>query len=58
MIDIKVGANSSITDCLVANPIKDFDKNGLLKFKAVWIATTPPIKNDKIGLKKIIIQLV
>ena len=26
MIDIKVGANSSITDCLVANPIKDFDK--------------------------------
>ena len=35
MIDMKVGANSSITDCLVANPIKDLDKKGLLRFKAV-----------------------
>jgi hypothetical protein len=35
IIDIKVGANSRITDCLVAKPIKDFDKKGLLKFNAV-----------------------
>ena len=48
IIDINVGANSKITDCLVAKPIKDFDKNGLLKFRAVWIEITAPIKKDKI----------
>ena len=45
---MKVGANSRITDCLVANPINDFDKNGLLKLRAVCIATTPPIKKIKL----------
>ena len=61
IIDIKVGANSRITDCLVANPIKDFDKKGLLKFKAVCIATTPPIKKDNIatiGMDSIIRSLI
>ena len=45
-MDINVGANSSITDCLVAKPIKVFESSGLLKFKAVCIATTPPIKKE------------
>jgi hypothetical protein len=43
---MNVGANSKITDCLVANPIRFLGKSGLLKFRAVWIATTPPTKND------------
>ena len=61
IIDINVGANSRITDCLVAKPIKDFDKKGLLKFRAVLIETTPPIKNDKIttmGIESIIKSLI
>jgi hypothetical protein len=33
-------------DCLVAKPIKDFGIKGLSIFKAVWIVTTPPTKND------------
>ena len=47
-MDIKVGANSKITDCLVAKPIKDFERKGLLRFKAVWIDITAPIKNESI----------
>ena len=45
-IEIKVGANSKITDCRVANPIKYFGIKGFVKFKAVCIATTPPTKKD------------
>ena len=48
MIDINVGANSRITDCRVAKPIKVFDNNGLSKLSAIWIETTPPMKNDNI----------
>ena len=48
IIEINVGANSKITDCRVANPIKVFDSKGFSKFKAIWMDTTPPIKNDKI----------
>ena len=58
---MKVGANSRITDCLVAKPINDLDKKGLLRFKAVWIATTPPIKKDNIatiGIDSIIKSLI
>ena len=32
MIEINVGANSRITDCLVAKPIKVFESNGLTIF--------------------------
>ena len=46
MTEMNVGANSKITDCLVANPIKFLGKRGLFTFKAVWIATTPPTKKD------------
>ena len=46
MTDINVGANSKITDCLVANPNQVFRHEGLFRFKAVWIATTPPTKKD------------
>ena len=46
MTDINVGANSKIIDCLVANPIKFLGMRGLFRFKAVWIATTPPTKKD------------
>jgi hypothetical protein len=46
MTEINVGANSKITDCLVANPMRFLGKSGLFKFKAVCIATTPPTKND------------
>ena len=41
-----VGANSKITDCLVANPIKLFGRKGLVRFNAVWMVTTPPIKKE------------
>ena len=44
--DIKVGANSKITDCLVVKPIKFFGSNGFSRFKAVWIETTPPTKKE------------
>jgi len=46
MIEINVGANSSITDCLAAKPIRDLGISGLLRLSAVCIATTPPTKND------------
>jgi hypothetical protein len=35
IIEINVGANSRITDCLVANPIKYLGIKGLVKFRAV-----------------------
>ena len=35
MMDIKVGANSSIIDCLVAKPTKYFGIKGPSRFKAV-----------------------
>ena len=35
MTEINVGANSKITDCLVANPMRFLGKSGLFKFKAV-----------------------
>ncbi len=44
MMEVKVGANSNITDCLVAKPIRLLGKNGLFRFKAVCMVTTPPIK--------------
>ena len=46
MIEMNVGANSKMTDCRVANPIKYFGISGLVKFSAVWMATTPPTKNE------------
>ena len=46
MTEINVGANSKITDCLVANPIRFLGKSGLFKFNAVCIATTPPTKKE------------
>jgi hypothetical protein len=33
--EIKVGANSSITDCLVAKPIRYLGINGFVRFSAV-----------------------
>ena len=45
-MDINVGANSKIIDCRVANPISSFGINGLVKFNAVWIDTTPPTKKE------------
>ena len=45
-MDINVGANSKIIDCRVANPISSFGINGLVKFSAVCIETTPPTKNE------------
>ena len=44
--EMKVGANSKITDCLVANPTKYFGISGLFIFKAVCMVTTPPTKNE------------
>ena len=35
IIEIKVGANSRIIDCLVAKPIRYFGISGLVKFNAV-----------------------
>ena len=46
IIEIRVGANSKITDCLVANPIRFPGRKGLSILRAVWIATTPPTKKD------------
>jgi hypothetical protein len=46
IMDIKVGANSKITDCLVANPTKYFGISGLFILRAVWIVTTPPTKKE------------
>ena len=46
IIDIKVGANSKIIDCLVAKPIKDFGINGFSRFSAVCMDITPPTKKD------------
>ena len=46
IMEINVGANSSITDCLVANAISDLGISGLVRFRAVCMATTPPIKNE------------
>ena len=41
---VKVGANSRMTDWRVANPIKALGRIGEVRFKAVCIVTTPPIK--------------
>jgi hypothetical protein len=46
IMEVKVGANSKITDCLVANPIKVLGMNGLVILSAVWIETTPPMKKE------------
>jgi hypothetical protein len=46
IIEIKVGANSRIIDCLVAKPTRYPGNKGLSVFMAVCIATTPPTKND------------
>jgi len=46
IMETKVGANSKITDWRVAKPINVFGTMGLSMFRAVWIATTPPTKND------------
>jgi len=35
IMDIKVGANSRITDCLAAKATRDFGIRGLFKFNAV-----------------------
>ena len=46
MMEVKVGANSKITDCLVAKAIRLFGSRGLVRFRAVCMVTTPPMKND------------
>ena len=46
IIEIKVGANSNIIDCLVANPTKYLGIKGFVMFNAVCIVITPPTKND------------
>ena len=46
MIEINVGANSSIIDCLVANPTKYLGINGLVIFNAVCMVITPPTKKE------------
>jgi len=46
IMDTKVGANSRITDCLVVKPIKLLGIMGLVRLRAVCIATTPPIKKE------------
>jgi hypothetical protein len=61
IIDINVGANSRIMDCLVAKPINDLERNGLVKFKAVCIDMTAPMKNDNIetiGIDSMIRSLI
>ncbi|VXB18584.1 hypothetical protein MARI151_10736 [Maribacter litoralis] len=45
-METKVGANSKITDCLVAKPIKFRGINGLVRLSAVCMATTAPIKKE------------
>ena len=35
IIDMNVGANSRITDCLVAYPISVFERSGFSKFNAI-----------------------
>jgi hypothetical protein len=44
---IKVGANSSITDCRVAKPTKFFGISGFSILRAVCMDTTPPTKKDR-----------
>jgi hypothetical protein len=46
IIEMNVGANSNIIDCLVAKPTRYFGMSGLLIFKEVCIATTPPTKKE------------
>ena len=45
--EIKVGANSNITDCREAKAINFLGIKGLVRLRAVWIATTAPIKNAR-----------
>ena len=44
IIEAKVGANSKIMARFVAKPMRYFGMIGLSRFKAVWIAITPPTK--------------
>jgi hypothetical protein len=46
IMDTKVGANSSITDCLVAKPMRLLGIIGLVRLRAVCMATTAPIKKE------------
>jgi len=46
IMEMNVGANSNITDCRVANPIRLFGIRGLSIFSAVCMETTPPTKNE------------
>ena len=46
IIEVKVGANSKITDCRVAKPIRLLGRNGLVRLRAVCMVTTPPIKKE------------
>ena len=44
MTEIKVGANSKMTDWRVAKPTRYFGIKGFEIFNAVWIVITPPQK--------------
>ena len=44
--EINEGANSKMIDCRVAKPTKYLGNNGLSVLMAVWMATTPPTKNE------------
>ncbi|MNE73070.1 hypothetical protein D3C80_1690580 [compost metagenome] len=46
IMEMRVGENSKIMDCLVAKAIKVLGINGFVKFNAVCMATTPPIKKE------------
>jgi len=46
IMEINVGENSRITDCLAAKAIRVFGIRGLFRLRAVWIATTPPMKKE------------
>src|SRR5690606_23450567 len=46
MMEVKVGANSRMTDCRVAKAIRLLGKSGLVRFRAVCMVTTAPIKKE------------
>src|SRR6478609_143281 len=46
IMDMKVGANSRITDWRVAIPIRYFGIKELVRFSAVCMETTPPTKKE------------
>ncbi len=46
MTEQNVGANSKMIDCRVAKPIRFLGIKSLVRFIAVWIETTAPMKKE------------